>query len=139
MNGLALSAEFATPEAVNPPVAMTQSAPGTYAAELGSIGGLAGRLIIRNTADGRVVSRQSFPGRYPPELARLGVDRAALDRLAEWTGGRVVSADELPGLIRRVTAGQPLDLWPWLVGAALALMLVDWIRPPHAGVAKRPA
>ena len=52
-------------------------------------------------ASGRVVWQDAISGRYPRELAAIGGDGDNLRRLADQTGGRIVTPDEIPSAVRR--------------------------------------
>jgi hypothetical protein len=82
--------------------------------------GLSGTVVV---AKGRARAAATIP--CPPEFEKLGVDRAALERIARETGGRVLrSPAELAGLPRpenpQPTRGRTLFLI-----AALALVFVE--------------
>ena len=143
INGLKLSAEvLPVPEGRSRLVPLHASAPGTYSGDLGGLGTWPGVLLVRRGADRGVVYRRAVGGRYPWELARVGVNRAALDRLARWTGGRVASPEELLDHLRSLARAGWRDVWAWLLGGALALMVVDWLagglRLGPAGAARAP-
>jgi len=129
INKKALSVEWsASPDRLRK-VDLKQTAPGTYEAELGSLGSAAVMLVVLEAGPGprRVLCRHAVPGRYPNELTALGIDHAALDDLAARTGGEIVSPTDLPARIRRVRDAHYRDVWGWLLAAALALMLADWL------------
>ena len=63
---------------------------------------------------------------YPREYRLLGPDREGLQRLADLTGGRIVPAQRLGDALRQSYRRRLTDLWPWLLGLALALMLTEW-------------
>jgi Mg-chelatase subunit ChlD len=64
----------------------------------------------------------SLPGNAHEELAHTGPDHALLRRLAEATGGRVLTGP--PSSLPRSSAGRR-PLAPWLAGLALALLVLD--------------
>lgn len=127
MNDLSLQAELTWPASPARQAGMEITAPGTYSADLGDLGAEPGMLTVRQGPAGPVVWRQTLTGRYPPELARLGVNEESLRLLANLTGGRVVSPGELPANLQRVRDASYRDGWPWLLGAGLAIMLLDWL------------
>lgn len=102
-------------------------APGTYAAELPQLGNQAASVTVRGRANGTVVWRGGIPSRYAVEFAAVGVDEGALHALAEQTGGQVVAPEALAEHLRTVAARQRVDLSRWLLAAALALMLADFL------------
>ena len=104
--------------------ALRQGAPGLYEGLLEAPAG-AGNLQVQD-ASGRVVWQDAISGRYPRELAAIGADWQNLRRLADLTGGRIVTPDEIPSAVRRSYRRVCLALWPALVGVAIALMLLEW-------------
>jgi uncharacterized membrane protein len=69
------------------------------------------------------------------ETASLVNNRSLLQRIAAWSGGRVLSLDELPSLARQlpklsapVTESHTEPLWhsPWLLVALLGLLGTEW-------------
>lgn len=140
INGLELSADvFLAGESQPQRAKLVQSAPGTYSAVVALPAASPGRLLVRNTITGRAVYNQGFPGRYPRELARLGVNRPALNRLAQRTGGRVADSTELTAFIGQVNRFGWREIWPHLLIVAGVIMSLDWliVRPkrgkPGAG------
>ena len=127
MDNLDLSAELTTAARPPQPIPLPQVAPGQYAADLGDLGDAPAMLAVRRTPDGPVVWRTALAGRYPPEFSRLGIDLDSLADLARLTGGRIVSAAELPGRLQAVAQRAWQPLWPWLLAAAAGLGLLDWL------------
>jgi len=124
MNGLRLTALVGGVEDdAGRPVELPQTAPGRYAADLPAPAGAAA-LVLR--ADGAAVWRTALPQLPAPELARLGADWANLRSLAELTGGRIVARVDLAGLARSLDRRRRMELWPWLLAAAAAVMLLEW-------------
>jgi hypothetical protein len=60
------------------------------------------------------------------ERRRIGVDRATLKRLAQATGGRLLSNADSPFDDER--PGEYRDMWPLLATAALFLVMADVLR-----------
>lgn len=129
INGLAPLAEVSGADGQAEAVAVPQTAPGLYQAGLPPWGASPAmvRVRVEDSQGARLVWRQAMPGRYAEELTRVGVNDAALEELARWTGGAVISADELARRMRAVRRAQGVELWPYLVGLALALMLIEWV------------
>jgi len=126
MNRLALTARLSSDAAADVASArLVQDAPGHYRAEIHAPRGPA-VLIVRDEASGRAVWQLPIPRTAGQEFAAIGADRSALRRLAEATGGTIVAPDSLPALTAELAEQRYTDLWAWLVGIALALMLVDW-------------
>lgn len=90
--------------------------------EIATGGGPAGT----SPQSGRVVWQCFLPAQAPAELAWVGSDAAALNRLAELTGGRIVHPDALAQFGQHLAAARRRALWPILLAAAVGLMLVEW-------------
>jgi hypothetical protein len=60
------------------------------------------------------------------EFALVGADWDNLRKLAEITGGRIVRGADLERLTLTMHNSGLTRAWPYLLGAALALMLLDW-------------
>ncbi len=106
-------------------VPLEQVAPGRYRGSIDAPPEAPAAVAVR-TGDGATVWRGAAAATYPREYARLGADDDALRRLAERTGGRVVPASGLARALRESHARRLTELWPWLLGAALLLMLSEW-------------
>ncbi len=111
---------------------MQQVAPGRY--ETSFLLDRYGSFLLRaehrrSTEDGKktavAVSYGHINNPYPPEFSRFEPDKATLARIAEATGGRV---DPAPTQVFDA-GGEKIEyheaLWPRLVGAAVALFLLD--------------
>lgn len=129
MNGLDLRAAVLRASAAGgdapAEVAMRQTAPGRYEASLAAEGAVSAAVRL----EGAGTVWQGRLGRtYEPEFAAVGPHWANLRRLAELTGGRVVSSR--PAEIRELTSRwsrQPYTpVWALLLGAALTAMLAEW-------------
>jgi hypothetical protein len=82
--------------------------------------GLSGKVVV---AKGRARAVATIP--CPPEFERLGVDRAALERIARETGGQVLrSPQELATLPRAENPAPTRARVPFLI-AALVLVFVE--------------
>jgi hypothetical protein len=119
---LELAAEVASPARATP---IPQVAPGRYELAISSFprGGLASVFLGTSLLD-----RTVLPGRCAEEFARIGNDRAAMQRLAESTGGRVIEPTDVRPVEFRWPARE-LPLGPYLAitgGAALAAGLIRW-------------
>ena len=106
-------------------VEFRQTAPGGYAAAAACPPQAPAAVAIRDEG-GATVWRGSAAALCPPEYRQLGADREGLQRLARTTGGRIVTLAELPGALQASYSRRFTELWPWLLGAAAALMLVEW-------------
>jgi hypothetical protein len=117
MNGLRLTLSLVPMEDNGSPlsVALTQQAPGEYAARWSP---LADGVYATVREGDRAIGAMSLAGMYPREFRRIGVDRAALETLAESTGGRTIaSSDKQP--LRLSELAEPHRLaQPLTVGAA---------------------
>jgi hypothetical protein len=80
---------------------------------------LAGTVLVRK---GRAKATATIP--CPPEFSALGVDRAALDRIARETGGRVLTSPEL-GSLPRPERTPPRSGRTLFLIAALVLVFVE--------------
>jgi len=102
---------------------MLQVGPGLYEARFAP-----GPAAFHATgAGGRVVWRGALPRTHPPEFDAIGPDRAQLQRLATLTGGQLVEPGDLADLTAQKRDAGKTDLWPFLAGLALVLMLTDWL------------
>ena len=104
---------------------LVQTAPGRYEATLACSPQRPVAVMVRDGA-GSVVWRGAAAATYPSEYRRLGPDPKALARLAQITGGQMVSAGQLGQALRASRRERMTELWPWLVGAALGVMLLEW-------------
>jgi len=101
-----------------------QVAPGLYQVRFPTPAEGAYALWIQEDGGGRSFSVPlSVP--YSPEYESFGVDRAALARLAEATGGAVLGDGAELRPVRSTRAQRETPLFPALLGAALALFLLD--------------
>ena len=104
---------------------LSQTAPGLYQAQAPAPQGPLA-VVVRD-ADGRTLWHGALAETCGPELAAIGPDQAALQRLADLTGGRIVASTQLIDFIDTRSASQRRPLWPFLLAGALALMLLDWV------------
>jgi len=123
LNGLRLTVEVAADGPVRK-AEFRQTAPGRYEASVACPPQAPAAVAVRS--DGATVWRGSAAALYPPEYRRLGADRTALERLARLTGGRVVAAERLQQSLAESYRRRLTDLWPWLLGFALLVMLAEW-------------
>lgn len=59
------------------------------------------------------------------ETRFVGVNQTLLNQLAARTGGRQLREPDEVGRLSRATTERDLPLWPWLAGAALAILPLD--------------
>jgi hypothetical protein len=123
---------------------MRQIAPGRYTAEF-ALGELASNFHVID-AGGAVVWRGGLQKTYPREFDAIGPNYANLRRLASLTGGRLVEPRALAEIAGASGQTGRWEIWPWLAGLALMLMLLDWIASLRLAVGstatangKRPA
>jgi hypothetical protein len=64
---------------------------------------------------------------YRREFDAVGPNYANLHRLASLTAGRIVETHELAELAHAGRYSARWEMWPWLAGLALALMLLNWL------------
>ena len=126
MNGLRLTLSLVPMEGNISPLMLplTQQAPGEYVAHWSPLAqGVYGTVREGN----RPIGAMSLAGMYPREFRRIGVDRAALEMLAESTGGRVIAfSDKQPLQLTEVAAphrlAQPLVVIAAGLGMGAALL-----------------
>lgn len=82
--------------------------------------GTTGTVLVRK---GRARAAATLP--CPPEFEKLGVDRAALERIARETGGRMLSSPAELDALPRPDAPAPRSGRPIFLVAALALVFVE--------------
>lgn len=108
-------------------VAMHQSAPGRYEAQLDTpLRGNYQLELAQDRAGGQPV-RQShgLVIGYPDELRLQPTNESVLRQIAEVSGGRFVATPAELLQSNGATARQPLPLWPYLLMTALGLFLGD--------------
>lgn len=128
MNLLQLALEIVSParaDAAPRRDSMMQVAPGRYEASVRTGAGPLS-VQVREQPAGRIVWRADAPRTHPREFAALGADWDNLRRLAKLSGGRIVSAADVPTAVRRLRAGGYRPLWGYLLAAALICMLAEW-------------
>lgn len=123
-NGLQLTAAIAAGRIARS-ARLRQTAPGKYEAVLPCPAQAPAGVAIRD-AGGTTVWRGSAAALYAEEFRRLGAHEEALARLARITGGKIVPAERVGPALRRAYRRRLTDLWPWLLAAALLLMLAEW-------------
>lgn len=104
---------------------LAQTAPGRYEAAV-AVPPQAPVAVDVRDSQGATVWRGSAAALYPAEFRQLGADRDALERLARATGGRVVPPGEVAAALERSRRRGLTELWPWLLAAAIAIMLAEW-------------
>ncbi len=113
---------------------LKQIAPGLYEAAISCPPGPLGLEVCRTGGSthpapskaGGVVWQSVITEIHPRELRRLGADFQALRKLADITGGRIITADELPTLMRQETTKSYRPIWQITLAAAVAIMLLNW-------------
>jgi len=127
MNLLELTARVhavASREAGVRTVRLRQTAPGRY--EGRAIAGRGPAGVAVRLADAPVVWSAAVARTAPRELAEVGADWGNLRLLADLTGGRIVLASQLGEVGEELAEQHRSALWPILLAAAAALMLIDW-------------
>ncbi len=126
VNGLDLSVELAAGSGERTQIAnFDQVAPGRYRAWADWPADSPASVAVRDK-NGVAVWRGSAGGLYPNEYRSLGADYESLRRLASLTGGRIIRAGQLDDVLKLSYRRRMTGLWPWLIAAALALMLGEW-------------
>ncbi len=134
LNGLELSVKLASGSGERTQtVDFDQVAPGLYRACTDWPADLPAAASVADD-NGVTVWRGSTGVLYPNEYRSLGADYESLRRLASLTGGRIVRAEQLGDVLKRSYRRRMTDLWPWMIAAALALMLCEWC---HARITRR--
>ncbi len=116
---------------------LEQTAPGSYCGRL-SMPGMPAAIEIRD-GSGRTVWTGTVARLGGAEYSAIGPEWGNLRLLAELTGGRIVEARELPEVVRSLRRGDYEPIWSWLIGAAVAIMLTDWLINRGAGRPGGPA
>lgn len=143
LTGLTAAAVVRGPDADTTTLPLTETAPGRYEARLAAPE--RGAHVIEITAvstDGRIDAR-ILRGTYwsaPAEYRRSGIDAALLRRIAELSGGRILTPADDPFAAPRDNGS--IGMRPWLTGAALAAFLLEVLLPsrrrPAPGAVDRP-
>ncbi len=127
MNGLVLHATAmrSAPGAAADQAEMRQTAPGRYEATLPSDGTVSVAVRLK---DASTVWQGRLARTCDPEYAAIGPNWTNLRRLAELTGGRLVSSQpaEIRELTRRWSRQPYTPIWALLLAGALAAMLAEW-------------
>ena len=110
--------------------ALSQVAPGRYEAEF--VEPKRPFILVVRDKSGQAVWERPFMRTFGQEFEAVGADWENLNLLARLTGGRIVTAGELPELSRLWQGRGYVDVWVYLLGGSLALVLADWIRRPLA-------
>ena len=121
MNGLHLTLSLVPMEGNTSPlsVPLTQQAPAEYVAHWSPLA----QGVYATVRDGnRPIATVSLAGMYPQEFRRTGVDRVALETLADSSGGRTIAvSDKQP--LRLAEPAEPHRLTQPLAVTAAALLL----------------
>ena len=129
MNLLVFTAEVVDPAAVDEArrAPLSQTRPGFYEADMqgpGQDDSLS--ILVREEGTGNVVWRSRVDRSYPREFARLGANWPNLRKVAELSGGSILSSGQLPARLTGRERSGFVDLWPFLVAISLGAMLMDW-------------
>ena len=126
MNLLTLTVRVAPAEASAAPreFPMIQTGLGKYDALLP----VSDRAIVQVVdGSGKVCWREGTAPTIPPELAGVGPDWAALNELADRTGGRIVPAEQLATTAMTLRQRRYHPLWPYALALAVLVMLSEWV------------
>ena len=115
---------------------MSQIAPGRYELILHTTGTANAAAVTITGPDGQPLWRGLLPQLPPDEFQHLGANTTNLRRLAEWTGGQMVSAEELPAHLHDRHIRELTPIWQWFACAAVMFMLIEWalMRVRRSGV-----
>ncbi len=129
LNNLSLTAELVASlvagDEHTQSVKLNQIAPGRYEVQADWPTDLPAAVAVRDK-NGSTVWRGSTGRLYPREYRLIGADRKGLELLANLTGGSIVQANRLGEVLKQSYRRRLTDLWPGLLGLALALMLTEW-------------
>jgi hypothetical protein len=109
-----------------PEVPLRQTAPGRYEADIPAGEEPVGLIVRDGGPDGPVAYRQGVVKTCPPEFAAIGPNWENLRKLADSSGGKVVSTNQFPALSRQWARGRYTAVWAHLLAAAVALVLLEW-------------
>jgi hypothetical protein len=132
-------ATLMTPGGQELPVTLAQVAPGRYERELQLADPGAYRFSVTQTRsdEGDITATTGFVQPYPAEynLVPAGAGRTLLEQIAAVTGGQTFSLGQLSQAVTPVPgeepeADDPVELWPWLLLAAVILwpLEIAWRR-----------
>ena len=126
MDQLSLAARVSQPDRQRPAeMPLPQSGVGRYEATLPAYAGPVAVQVVRTT-DGGAVWQGTLAAGAAAEFQSIGADWTALNRLADLTGGRIVSNATLSQWVDRVESRGARAIWAYLLAAALAAMLAEW-------------
>jgi Mg-chelatase subunit ChlD len=131
LNGLTCEAIMRAPSGATTTVALSATAPGRYDARVAPQERGAYVFAITAASADRQVDSRIVRGVYwsaDAEYRRAPVDSTTLSRIAEITGGRVLSAGDNPFSGPRDR--RYFDASPWLAGVALVLFLIEVLLLP---------
>ena len=121
-------ATVVTPDARSLPIVLRQIAPGLYEGQLQIDQPGAYIVQVRQYRDGPSIppATGGFVVPPTPELSRLTANQQLLGELATDTGGMILEDPaEATARPQQPTGRQTIELWPWLLGAGLALFMFD--------------
>lgn len=125
------------PDGFQRPIAVKKVAAGTFRGRL-QIGTREGLFRVRPLVESR-----AFPeaGLYRPEaeLADYGSNQSLLKRVAEFTGGRFQPDPKAIFDAGHRSIASTMQLWPSLLGVAIALNLIELVMRKWKGVMGNPA
>ncbi len=104
---------------------LAQVGPGRYSGQV-NLPGRPAAVEVRDKS-GRTVWTGTVARTAGAEYSAVGPDWKNLRRLAELTGGEIIDARQLPRAVRAMRRRDFVPLWPWLLAAAVAVMLADWL------------
>ena len=139
VNGLSLTASLAGADRDGPlhRAPLQQIAPGRYEVVLPAGDG-AGWVSVADESGG-VLWRSAVSRTGGREFDAIGVNWAALGRLERLVGGRIVADTSAATISRAAPRAGGAAVWPWLLGAAMALVLASWVAGRRGGVGRRGA
>ena len=127
LNKVATELTLVDPRLGTSKLPMDQTAPGRYQAEFDATKSGSYQLMLTQSQNGQVVGQQSrgLAVGYPDELRLRPANLDLLKSIAAATGGRFEPAPSAVFAPPARSAPRATPLWPYLVGAASLLFVVD--------------
>lgn len=108
-------------------IVLPQVSPGRYEANFDRPDQPFTLVVTDTSGNGKKIWQQAFANLLGQEFSAVGAHWGNLRRLAKLTGGRIVAPQELSSLARQWAKRRGTPIWYWLLAAAVAFMLVDWV------------
>ncbi len=128
LNFLSTRAVVVRPDQTQTDVALPQVAPGRYEAHVPvNQEGAHFINVVQQDQAGQLLGARpaGFVVPYSPEYRDLRTNPELLAQLARASGGKVLGEPAEAFAIEQASAGQPRELWPWLLALAALLFMFD--------------